>query len=136
MSIAIEDDHLALLATARRFTADRCPPAVAARRWRRRATGRRPPPFWDELAELGWLGLAVPEAEGGEGYGFAELAVVLEELGRVVAPGTVLPTAWAAPSWPATRTPAELVARGGSSAASALRSALVGATDGDRSRSR
>ncbi len=89
MSIAIEDDHLALLAAARRFTADRCPPAVA-----RAARAAEPPTFWDELVGLGWLGLAVPEGEGGEGYGFAELAVVLEELGRVVAPGAALPTTW------------------------------------------
>ncbi len=54
------------------------------------------PPFWAELADLGWLGLAVAEADGGEGYGYAELAVVLEELGRTVAPGPMLPTAWAA----------------------------------------
>src|SRR5512132_1737956 len=54
------------------------------------------PPFWAGLAELGWLGLAVPEGDGGEGYGFAELAIVLEELGRAVAPGPVLPTVWAA----------------------------------------
>ena len=51
-----------------------------------------PPPFWDELAGLGWLGLHLPEAVGGEGYGFAELAVVVEELGRALAPGPFLPT--------------------------------------------
>ena len=50
------------------------------------------PPFWKELAALGWLGLAVPEEFGGEGAGLPELAVVLEEMGRVVAPGPFLPT--------------------------------------------
>jgi 3-oxochol-4-en-24-oyl-CoA dehydrogenase len=94
VSIAIGDDHLALLASARRFTADRCPPAVA--RAAMEAGGGSLPPFWADLAALGWLGLAVPEADGGEGYGLAELAVVVEELGRVVAPGPVLPTVWAA----------------------------------------
>jgi 3-oxochol-4-en-24-oyl-CoA dehydrogenase len=94
VSIAIGDDHLALLASARRFTADRCPPAVA--RAAMEAGGDRLPPFWADLAALGWLGLAVPETDGGEGYGLAELAVVVEELGRVVAPGPVLPTVWAA----------------------------------------
>ena len=63
VSIAISDDHLALLDTARRFTAARCTPAVARavmeKRGRRAPRGR--PPFWQELAELGWLGLAVPE---------------------------------------------------------------------------
>ncbi|HET6950161.1 MAG TPA: acyl-CoA dehydrogenase [Acidimicrobiales bacterium] len=94
MSIAIGEDHLALLDTARRFTAERCPPAVA--RAAMDATVEALPPFWGELARLGWLGLAVPETGGGEGYGVAELAIVLESLGRAVAPGPVLPTVWAA----------------------------------------
>jgi alkylation response protein AidB-like acyl-CoA dehydrogenase len=94
MSIAIEDDHLALLAAVRRFTTDRCGPAVA--RAAMAADADQRPPFWDELAGLGWLGLAVAEVDGGEGYGYAELAVVLEELGRVVAPGPALPSTWAA----------------------------------------
>ena len=50
------------------------------------------PPFWGAMAELGWLGIHVPEAEGGAGYGLAELLVVVEELGRALAPGPFLPT--------------------------------------------
>src|SRR5215470_8036371 len=42
------------------------------------------------MAELGWMGLVVPEAEGGLGLGVLELALVLEELGRVAAPGPFL----------------------------------------------
>jgi alkylation response protein AidB-like acyl-CoA dehydrogenase len=90
VSIAIGEDHVALLDAVRRFTADRCPPTVV-----RAAVGadeEARPPFWDELAELGWLGLHLPEAAGGEGFGVAELAVVLEQLGRALAPGPFLPT--------------------------------------------
>ena len=96
-SVAIGEDHLALLETARRFTSQHCAPAVA--RAAMAVPADQPeglPPFWDDLAKLGWLGLAVPEADGGEGYGVAELAVVLEELGRSMAPGPALPTTWAA----------------------------------------
>ncbi len=50
------------------------------------------PEFWAELAELGWLGLHVPEDLGGSGYGIEELVVVVEELGRAVAPGPFVPT--------------------------------------------
>jgi len=39
-------------------------------------------PDWALLAESGWFGLEVPEAQGGAGATFAEVAVVLEELGR------------------------------------------------------
>ena len=36
------------------------------------------------MAELGWLGLAVPEQFGGSGFGLPELVVVIEELNGVV----------------------------------------------------
>ena len=94
MGLAVGEDHQALATAVRRFATDRCPPAVA--RAALDAETETRPPFWDELAGLGWLGLAVPEAHGGEGYGHIELALVLEELGRAVAPGPMLPTAWAA----------------------------------------
>ncbi len=45
---------------------------------------------WDLLARSGWLGLEVPEELGGAGASFAELAVVLEELGRVASPSPLL----------------------------------------------
>jgi alkylation response protein AidB-like acyl-CoA dehydrogenase len=45
-----------------------------------------PEPSWQELAELGWTGVSVPEAEGGAGLGFLEEAVLFEELGRALTP--------------------------------------------------
>src|SRR5688500_14171331 len=47
---------------------------------------------WAKMAELGWLGLTVPEAHGGAGLGFVDLVVVLEEMGRVVLPGPFFST--------------------------------------------
>jgi alkylation response protein AidB-like acyl-CoA dehydrogenase len=41
---------------------------------------------WSKLATAGLLAAAVPEAHGGMGYGFSELCVLLEEVGRRVAP--------------------------------------------------
>jgi alkylation response protein AidB-like acyl-CoA dehydrogenase len=41
---------------------------------------------WRALAELGALGLLVPEEHGGAGLGMVDAAVVLEELGRAVNP--------------------------------------------------
>jgi alkylation response protein AidB-like acyl-CoA dehydrogenase len=94
MPIGISDDHEALRATARRFLESRCPPHVP--RAYLEAETEALPPFWAELAGQGWLGLAVDERYGGQGYGFVELAVVLEELGRAMAPGPFLPTVLAA----------------------------------------
>ena len=90
MTLGVTEDHRALHDTARRWVEARGVLGAA------RATLDAPtdalPPFWAELAELGWLGLHVGEGHGGSGFGLAELAVVLEELGRAVAPGPILPT--------------------------------------------
>jgi alkylation response protein AidB-like acyl-CoA dehydrogenase len=52
--------------------------------------------LWRELAAAGLLGVAVPEAHGGLGFGSVELGLVCEELGRVVAPVPLVPTGCAA----------------------------------------
>ena len=46
-------------------------------------------PTWDELAELGWLGVSVPEEAGGAGLGFVEEAVLFEELGAPSIPARI-----------------------------------------------
>jgi alkylation response protein AidB-like acyl-CoA dehydrogenase len=52
--------------------------------------------LWRELAEAGLLGVAIPEATGGLGFGSVELGLVCEELGRVVAPVPLVATTCAA----------------------------------------
>jgi alkylation response protein AidB-like acyl-CoA dehydrogenase len=42
--------------------------------------------LWQQVAELGWLGVAVPEAYGGLGLPGSTLCVIAEELGRALAP--------------------------------------------------
>jgi alkylation response protein AidB-like acyl-CoA dehydrogenase len=42
--------------------------------------------LWQQMVELGWTAINVPEAMGGLGMGALELAVLCEELGRVLAP--------------------------------------------------
>jgi alkylation response protein AidB-like acyl-CoA dehydrogenase len=51
---------------------------------------------WTALAELGLFGLTVPEDHGGMGLGFADAAVLFEELGRGLVPGPLVSTALAA----------------------------------------
>jgi len=48
---------------------------------------------WSKMAELGWMGLILPEEHGGSGLGFVDLIVVLEEMGRSVMPGPFFSTA-------------------------------------------
>ena len=90
MSIALTDDHRELGAVARSFlTAQK---ARLAARALLDSDDEARPPFWNELAELGWLGLHVDEEYGGSGFGLPELVVVIDELGRAVAPGPFVPT--------------------------------------------
>jgi alkylation response protein AidB-like acyl-CoA dehydrogenase len=95
MAIGITDEHVELQRAARRWTEQHCGPAVA-RGYLDVAEEPARPPFWDALRATGWLGLALPESCGGEGYGLPELVVILEELGRAGAPGPFVPTVLAA----------------------------------------
>ena len=44
------------------------------------------PELWQQMAALGWLGLAFPEEYGGQGLGFVDLTVILEEMGAALLP--------------------------------------------------
>src|SRR5207249_7945307 len=43
--------------------------------------------FYAKMAELGWMGIAIPEEAGGQGMTYVDLAVLLEEMGRAIVPG-------------------------------------------------
>ncbi|MFA1538450.1 acyl-CoA dehydrogenase [Actinomadura monticuli] len=90
MTIGLTEEHRDLRDAVRAFTSRHVTPAVV--RAAVDAEREKPPPFWDDLAAQGLLGLHLPEDAGGAGYGLVELAVVLEELGRAVTPGPFLPT--------------------------------------------
>jgi alkylation response protein AidB-like acyl-CoA dehydrogenase len=92
--IAVTEEHEALRLTALRWLQTHCPPSVPRAEAEAPAAGL--PAAWEKMAAQGWLGLHVPEADGGQGFGLGELAVVLEELGYALFPGPVLPTALAA----------------------------------------
>src|SRR5689334_8208878 len=93
MGIAISDDHLELSGVAESFLARTG--ALGEARSLLDAPEETLPAAWKEMADLGWLGLHLPEAHGGSGFGLAELVLVLEAMGAVVAPGPFLPTVWA-----------------------------------------
>jgi alkylation response protein AidB-like acyl-CoA dehydrogenase len=84
MNFEFSDDQKQMRNEARRFLEAKCPPAAV------RKVLEGPEPFdralWKGLAEMGFLGIVIPESYGGLGAGYLELCVVAEELGRVVAP--------------------------------------------------
>ncbi len=90
MSIALTEEHRALADTVRRWAADA--DVLADTRNRFEEDTEQRPGFLADLAAQGLLGLHLPEEHGGTGYGLAELAVVVEQLGQAGAGGPVVPT--------------------------------------------
>lgn len=50
------------------------------------------PELWQDMAELGWQGLMLPEEYGGTGGDFVDMVVLIEEMGRALLPGPFIPT--------------------------------------------
>jgi alkylation response protein AidB-like acyl-CoA dehydrogenase len=90
MDFGLSDEQEALQRSAREVLARECPPALV--REAARGADGVPRALYARMADLGWMGLIVPERDGGSGLGALELALVLEELGRAAAPGPFLGT--------------------------------------------
>lgn len=84
MNFDFSDDQKQLRDQARRFLAEKCPPKAVRAVLEGKADYDRD--LWKGLAEMGFLGVAIPEEYGGTGAGHLELCVIAEELGRVLAP--------------------------------------------------
>ncbi|CAN5378926.1 acyl-CoA dehydrogenase [soil metagenome] len=65
---------------AREFLTAEYPPTYVREVWA--ADGPRDPKKWSQLAETGFVGVAIPEAHEGLGMGDVEMALLLEEAGR------------------------------------------------------
>ena len=53
---------------------------------------------WNEMAEMGWAGVIIPEAYGGSEFGYLSLGLILEELGRTLTASPLLASALGAAS--------------------------------------
>jgi alkylation response protein AidB-like acyl-CoA dehydrogenase len=94
MDFSFSPDQVLLRNAARAYLDEHCPPAVVRGLWD--DPRGESEALWKEMAQLGWLGLGLPEAHGGSALGLVETALLLEELGRVAYPGPYLPTVLAA----------------------------------------
>ena len=79
---------------AREFLEAECPPRLA-REMEKDDLGY-PPELWQKMADLGWLGISLPEEHGGQGLPLTYLGIIMEELGRAIAPVPLHSTAMAA----------------------------------------
>lgn len=91
VSYAPTEELELIRSTAREFLADRLGIPVVRELMMSESGFDRS--VWKELAELGWTGLTIDEAHGGGGFGFVELSVLAEEMGRAVTPGPFLASA-------------------------------------------
>jgi alkylation response protein AidB-like acyl-CoA dehydrogenase len=82
------EEHALLRGEARRFLAERL--SIAELRRRVDAGARSDPGLWKEIAQLGWIGLVLPERFGGAGLGWLHLEILMEEMGRRLLPGPFL----------------------------------------------
>jgi alkylation response protein AidB-like acyl-CoA dehydrogenase len=84
MNFDFSDDQKQLRDEARRFLTEKCPPKAVREVIDGKASYDRE--LWKGLADMGFLGVAIPEAFGGSGAGHLELCVIAEEMGRALAP--------------------------------------------------
>ena len=91
MDFAFTSDQTLLKNSARAFLDEHCKPATVRLLWD--DPRGESEAMWKEMAQLGWLGLSLPEEHGGSGLGMVESAILLEELGRAAYPGPYWPTA-------------------------------------------
>lgn len=92
MELILSEDQELLARTAADFVAEHSPVARVRKLRDAKDVLGFSRPLWKQMAELGWVGIPFAEAYGGAGLGFAELAVVLEALGRRLAPEPFLST--------------------------------------------
>jgi alkylation response protein AidB-like acyl-CoA dehydrogenase len=90
MNFGFNEEQELLRNTARKFFENECP-SDTVRRLMETPEGINPE-LWKKLAEQGWLGLIYPEQYDGMALGLVDLVVLMEEMGRAVAPGPYFST--------------------------------------------
>ncbi|HAL48820.1 MAG: acyl-CoA dehydrogenase [SAR202 cluster bacterium] len=93
MDVLLNEEQRMLQTSARDFLETECPPSLV-RDMEEDGNGY-PPDLWRKIVDLGWVGMALPEDCGGQGLPLTYQAIILEEVGRALAPlplhSTVVP---------------------------------------------
>ncbi|HNC76286.1 MAG TPA: acyl-CoA dehydrogenase family protein [Pseudomonadales bacterium] len=93
MALALNDEQRFLKQTAAEFFAQQAPIAQLRQLRDQHSADGFDRATWQEMVELGWSGILIPERFGGSDFGFLGLALVLEESGRTLAATPLLATA-------------------------------------------
>jgi alkylation response protein AidB-like acyl-CoA dehydrogenase len=90
MDFGVSDEQSMLRDMAREFLTNRLPSEKV--RSLMESDTAHDESLWAEIAEMGWQAMAIPEEYGGAGFTLQELGILLEEMGRRVAPGPFFST--------------------------------------------
>ena len=90
MDLGFDESQQMLKTLAREFLEKECPTSLV-RAMEEDERGYTPE-LWSKIAELGWLGLTLPEQYGGMDLTYFDLVLVLEEMGRAMLPGPFFST--------------------------------------------
>lgn len=93
MALVLNEEHLMLRDSARDFLLSRAP--VGHLRKLRDSANENgfSKTLWQEMVDMGWAAILVPEEHGGLDYGFTGMGIVLEETGRTLTPSPLLSSA-------------------------------------------
>lgn len=92
MSLVLNEDQVMLQESARAFCREQSPVSVLRRVRDNKDPQGYPKALWTSMVELGWAGMAIPEAYGGFEFGYSGLGIVLEETGRTLVPSPLVST--------------------------------------------
>jgi len=93
VDLQLDEDQQLFWETTSKFLESTCP-VPTIREWAEEELHGFPASWWSQGAELGWLSMLVSEEHGGgsvSGNGLSDLILVVEEIGRRVAPGPIIP---------------------------------------------
>lgn len=95
MDFTFTDDQIAFRDAVRDLLSDCCAPAAVRAAW------EAEPPWddtrWSALADMGVLGAAAPDSDGGLGLGLTDVVLLAEESGRAALPEPMVDTVVVAP---------------------------------------
>lgn len=90
MNLSLSEEQEILKQSARDFLEEKCPKSFV-KQMEQDEKGYSPE-LWQEMADLGWVGLVFPEQYGGSEMSFLDLSVLLEEMGRACLPAPFVST--------------------------------------------
>ena len=90
MDLNLTEEQIMLRDSAKEFLAIECPRSLV--RDMEYSESGHDKDLWEKMADLGWMGLVLPEDYGGIGMTFQDMSIILEEMGAYLLPGPYFST--------------------------------------------